>query len=157
MNAYIYQSALLCERCGSDACAKLRAAGKAPPNPSDESTYDSNDYPKGPLPDGGGEADTPQHCATCLIPLGNPLTPDGVEYVLDALGSAMSDEGSPGNIDLECEVKAWDGTYYEGCMRVEMLLDWADQVNDGYQHSLSKDQANILDEFFHTVDPTTIR
>jgi hypothetical protein len=27
-----------------------------------ESDYDSEDLPKGPYADGGGEADTPQHC-----------------------------------------------------------------------------------------------
>jgi hypothetical protein len=30
-----------------------------------ESDYDSDDLPKGPYAQGGGEADTPQHCEGC--------------------------------------------------------------------------------------------
>jgi hypothetical protein len=31
---------------------------------------------------GGGEADCPQHCGSCHVFLGNPLTGDGNDYVL---------------------------------------------------------------------------
>jgi len=37
--------------------------------------------------DGGGEADTPQHCDGCGAFLENPLTADGYGYVLDALAA----------------------------------------------------------------------
>jgi len=43
---------------------------------TDESDYDRDNLPKGPCPDDGGEADTPQHCDTCGVFLGNPLTAD---------------------------------------------------------------------------------
>lgn len=48
---------------------------------SDEGSYDSDDFPKGPYPEGGGEADTPQHCDSCHEFLENPLTSDGMAYV----------------------------------------------------------------------------
>jgi hypothetical protein len=47
----------------------------------DESSYDSDEYPKGPYPNGGGESDSPQHCADCREFLENPLTSDGYDYV----------------------------------------------------------------------------
>ena len=45
---------------------------------TDENDYDSDDLPKGPYSNGGGEADTPQHCDGCGAFLENPLTGDGV-------------------------------------------------------------------------------
>ena len=91
MNAYIYQAALFCEDCGHAIRKQIRKEGKAPAEPG----YDSDEYPKGPYQDGGGESDCPQHCgagADCLnaMELGgfkvgawleNPLTADGVAYV----------------------------------------------------------------------------
>jgi hypothetical protein len=100
MNAYIYQAALFCEDCGRSIRKRLKQEGKAPDSPRDESTYDSDEYPKGPYQDGGGEADSPQHCgagADCLNAmeledgrkvgawLENPLTSHGVEYVRQAI------------------------------------------------------------------------
>jgi hypothetical protein len=52
-----------------------------------ESSYDSDEWPKGPYCDGGGEADNPQHCACCTVFLCNPLTQDGVAYVRAMLES----------------------------------------------------------------------
>jgi hypothetical protein len=75
--AYMFQAELLCEGCGDD----VKAQTKPPLGFPDESLYDSDDYPKGPYSDGGGEADTPQHCGHCGAFLGNPLTPDGDSYV----------------------------------------------------------------------------
>lgn len=115
MQVFIYQSALLCKSCGEAARAKLDSDGKRPPvyreeshnvnafgeasfhpdkfiREAHESTFDSDDYPKGPYPDGGGEADCPQHCDTCGEFLGNPLTDDGRQYVRDALARAPDSE-----------------------------------------------------------------
>ena len=47
---------------------------------SDESSYDSGEFPKGPYDNGGGESDCPQHCGACHEFLENPLTSDGLEY-----------------------------------------------------------------------------
>jgi len=73
MVAYIYRAALLCESCGSGARFRLNKAGKNPPCPDVESTYDSDDYPKGPYPDGGGESDIAEHCDWCNVSLDNPV------------------------------------------------------------------------------------
>lgn len=62
VNVYVYAADLYCFKCGEDIRARLNAEGKAPEDPNDERTYDSNDYPKGPYGDGGGESDSPAHC-----------------------------------------------------------------------------------------------
>src|SRR3954469_15157799 len=54
-------------------------------DPDDEATWDSDKFPKGPYENGGGEADTPQHCDQCMAFLENPLTEDGCAYVIDEL------------------------------------------------------------------------
>lgn len=48
---------------------------------SDESSYDSGEFPKGPYGNGGGESDTPQHCGGCHEFLENPLTSAGYRYI----------------------------------------------------------------------------
>ena len=65
--------------CGASACAVMPKPDGF--DPSNEHTWDSDDYPKGPYADGGGEADSPQFCAHCNAFLRNPLTADGLEYV----------------------------------------------------------------------------
>lgn len=77
MNVYIFQAALYCEACGRDLCE-----GTAPSENSDK-------YPQGPYPDGGGEADCPQHCDACGVFLENPLTKDGEHYVLEQIAMSM--------------------------------------------------------------------
>ena len=78
-NAYVYAADLYCEACALDIRSRL-------PAPPDASCFDSGDYPAGPYPDGGGEADSPQHCASCGAFLANKLTADGVRYVAETLG-----------------------------------------------------------------------
>ena len=104
MDAYIYKAALWCGPC---MIKTLVAERKAAPGAIDlsptealaqivsangfttESDYDSDDLPKGPYADGGGEADTPQHCDECSQFLENPLTGDGLTYVEDAIRAAL--------------------------------------------------------------------
>jgi len=93
MRVYVFQAALLCEDCGKAICDQLRNSIQAlhPAfDESDESTYDSDYFPKGPYADGGGEADSPQHCDHCHVFLENPLTDDGDKYVRD-LAEEFSD------------------------------------------------------------------
>ena len=92
MDVYVFQAALYCAKCGGALIRDLRQRGV-------EDTGDSDDFPQGPFPDGGGEADTPQHCdsgAQCLGAeviggrrvgafLENPLTGDGEAYVRQSL------------------------------------------------------------------------
>ena len=76
MDAYIYQADIYCEMC----IKGIKEAVLSDPY----LTY-NGDPPKGPFPDGGGEADSPQHCGTCGVFLENPLTTDGEDYVRKAL------------------------------------------------------------------------
>lgn len=73
MEAYIYNADIYCPR-----CAKLIQSDLAP-------TSDSDSYPQGPYANGGGDSDSPQHCARCLTFLENPLTVDGVAYVRELM------------------------------------------------------------------------
>lgn len=86
MRVYIYRADLYCRPCGEAVRKRLDVAGKRPADSADERTYDSDDYPKGPLPE--GVSDSPSHCAGCGEFLETPLTPAGVEYVRDAIESA---------------------------------------------------------------------
>lgn len=92
MRVFIYQAALLCEACGVARRAQCLPAMPIPFDPNDESSYDSDDYPKGPFEDGGGEADTPQHCDDCQAFLENPLTDDGVAYTREQIAAHVESE-----------------------------------------------------------------
>ena len=70
MDAFIYRAALFCPDCARDVMRRLPAKAD-----------DSDAWPQGPYPHGGGEADAPQHCDKCGVFLENPLTPEGGEYV----------------------------------------------------------------------------
>ena len=74
MDAYIYKAALYCEECAE--AIKQRFVDLGAPG-----SLDSDDYPQGPYSDGGGEADSPQHCDVCNVHLQNPLTTAGEAYV----------------------------------------------------------------------------
>ena len=52
---YYYQSALICGDCA-------RQILRHRPHRTGEDATDPDHYPQGPLPDGGGEADSPGHC-----------------------------------------------------------------------------------------------
>lgn len=97
MDAYIYAADIWCEACGKAIRKRLTKGGKRPKDWRDETTYDSDEFPKGPYDNGGGECDGPQHCASreeCLEPteidgekygrfLENDLTDEGCAYVLN--------------------------------------------------------------------------
>jgi sarcosine oxidase delta subunit len=85
MDAYIYRAALWCPDCTREIKKELKKKGMAPEDPDDEYSYDSDDYPKGPEREGGGEGDVPQHCDGCGVFLENPLTSDGEQYVKDVV------------------------------------------------------------------------
>jgi len=48
MLVYIYQAELLCQECGEQVREHLTAEGKAPDDPEDEGSYDSDDCRWGP-------------------------------------------------------------------------------------------------------------
>lgn len=92
--AAIYQADCYCDDCADEIRKQIQNDGKAPEEPDNESSYDSDEYPKRMSDD--EEADTPQHCGCgeeCLnaikLPSGRKvgallsdnLTTDGVNYV----------------------------------------------------------------------------
>ena len=83
MDAYVYQAELLCRDCAEQVMeATPKPVGM---DPNNESTWDSDEYPKGPYPNGGGESDYPQYCGHCGTFLQNPLTEDGQQLVQKAI------------------------------------------------------------------------
>jgi hypothetical protein len=83
MRVYIYQAALFCEACGEAQRKELNIAGKSPKDPDDETSYDSDDYPKGPEEEGG--SDSPSHCDNCHMFLETDLTAEGMAYVKERI------------------------------------------------------------------------
>src|SRR6516225_3670286 len=105
MDAYIYRAALWCGPCVIKAlvAARRAAPGAIDMSPADalqkiasangftsESDYDSDDLPKGPITEGGGEADTPRHCEGCGQFLANPLTSDGLIWAEDVIRNYLT-------------------------------------------------------------------
>ncbi|KKM09977.1 hypothetical protein LCGC14_1722200 [marine sediment metagenome] len=82
MDVYIYQADLYCANCGEKIKTALE---KNNPLHWPATQTDSDSYPQGPYPDGGGEADCPRHCDKCGCFLQNPLTSAGYDYVQKAL------------------------------------------------------------------------
>ena len=95
--AFIYQADVWCNPCGRAIQNDLKNAGVAPTDTTDDSSFDSDEYPK--FVPNDEEADCPQHCAAgahCInaitLPGGSKvgslfgdLTNDGVKYVKEAL------------------------------------------------------------------------
>jgi hypothetical protein len=174
-DAYMYQAALWCEDCtrgvildnigfqpnGSIAKADLstpdlladcvRDRGR---DPNNESTWDTDEFPKGPYAAGGGEADTPQHCDGCKCFLENPLTGDGYEYVLAAL---QANDG-----DAET-LKTWRDFYGSDRMPDDLgrsindILDGDDESDpygaDGNPKVTGPDDWLMAGDWFLGLDP----
>lgn len=88
MDVYIYQADIYCAACGEAIRQRLGLACEA---------EDSDAWPQGPYSNGGGEADTPQHCGGCSVFLENPLTGDGYDYVREQ----AADKSSAGGVIRE--------------------------------------------------------
>jgi hypothetical protein len=101
-NVYVYQADFVCEDCGSKIVERLEKEGT-------EDTGNSDDFPQGPYPDGGGESDAIQHCGmgekcvnrvrvpggvTIGCPLGNSLTSEGVEYLRQTVAKDIVSESA---------------------------------------------------------------
>lgn len=99
MNAYICNAALICEDCAEETARDVFGATLE----ECQTMVDDASAPEGPYADGGGEADSPQHCDnhdTCrnAIQVGdrkvgcfleNPLTSEGRKYVESACLEAL--------------------------------------------------------------------
>jgi hypothetical protein len=112
--AYTYQADVWCDSCGEAIRADLEREGKAPANPDDETSYDSDDYPKWYDAE-GEEADGPQNCADgkCAGDRGtflqNQLTSEGYRAL-----KSMLDEHGP---DLPEHAREWADYYLEATWR----------------------------------------
>ena len=156
MDVYVYQAELLCDQCGERARAKLDAAGGwTPRDPEDFATYDSNDYPKGPFPDSGGESDSPEHCSQCEIFLRNPLTTEGERWVRDRVREDLA-AGNKNSLAIKqwmpyydyidfgilYKLQYWDDSagFHDGVWR-----DFEDgKVGDWDTDGLDRDDAELL-------------
>lgn len=120
MEAFIYCGDIYCAKCARKR-AKEDTHGPILP-PSDRGA-DSDRNVVGPYPDGGGEADSPQHCADCGVFLHNPLTPAGVEYALVALDEHReTGRGSARVLDLWARELRDYGS--EARARADLYLDY---------------------------------
>lgn len=94
----IYCADVWCDACTEAIKADCHDSKTSPAHPYDETTYDSDEFPKY-MPD-DSESDTPQHCgsgADCLEAevlsdgskigalLSTTLTDDGIDYVREAV------------------------------------------------------------------------
>lgn len=149
--AYIYQADTWCDKCGEHICAELQREGKAPEDIEDETTFDSDDYPKRYDPE-TEESDSPQNCASgnCAGFYGtfleNQLTQDGYKY----LKSMLNEHGAV----LPEPAKEWaefyNFTYHSNPW--ESAHDWLiDAINNHASESkaelvsLARDMATALD------------
>jgi hypothetical protein len=109
MDVFIYQAALLCAPCATEIKSAIEwqnmIAGRDITQRC-RSWEDSDSYPQGPHADGGGEADTPQHCDGCGLFLENPLTQDGYRYVNEKLIEHARDGSGNGAV-----LKQWAQNY----------------------------------------------
>ena len=149
-HVWIYQADLWCEDC----IERIKAEARQPAHvdESDESTYDSDEWPKGPYSDGGGESDCPQNCAGCHRFLGNPLTSEGVEYVLEALESEASDLEAANRI-MPAKGTAEDSpdfAYWHGSPHKAIVLEWAEDLDF---YGLTEDQEQRLEAARSKLNP----
>lgn len=68
--------------------------------------------------------DSPLNCAHCHCPLDYSLTPDGIEYVLDAMRESLR----VGKTERDKIHDCYNGTYYEGSRHCEIVRDWAEHL-----------------------------
>lgn len=106
MKAYVFQAALLCEDCGDEVKRQTRHRTALIRPTRTNRCMTPATGPKGPYGEGGGEADSPQHCDHCGEFLDNPLTGDGENYVIDAFREYV-DTGR-GNLEV---LQAWRDAY----------------------------------------------
>jgi len=129
--AFIYCADVWCDDCGDAIRQRLTEEGKAPADPDDEWSYDSDDFPK--RADDDDEADTPQHCAAgegCInaIECGDgkvgllfgELTSDGMAYVEEAIDDANRD----GSSWCKEVVNLWYRHYSERGYRFKVHPTW---------------------------------
>jgi hypothetical protein len=130
IEVYMYQADLFCKECGDKIRADIPGYNR-PDDPDDECSYDSDQFPKGPYGDGGGEADSPHHCGNheCGKFLGNPLTYDGMKYVAEAVVEALGREYDEGSVALRTWLPFYFGDGLDNWL-LDAVYDHAREVED---------------------------
>lgn len=129
--AFIYCADVYCDDCGNAIRKRLTEEGKAPADPSDEWSYESDDFPK--CADDDEESDTPEHCAVgenCINAieiedgrvglLFGELTSDGENYVEDSINEANRN----GNTWSRAVVGLWYQHYTDGGYTFKITPNW---------------------------------
>jgi hypothetical protein len=153
--AYIYQADVWCDECGKAIIAELTSQEKAPEDPEDESSFDSDEFPKHYDAE-NEESDGPQNCADghCAGNYGtflqNQLTSHGYAYLKKMLNE---DGETPSEL-----VKEWANYYQFSYFKneyshpgdwLECRIDWLAKETNGPRSaeliSLARDLASKLD------------
>lgn len=141
--AYIYQADVYCDDCGQAIKAKC-------PKPNYPQPWDTDDYPASASED--EPTDSPQHCGGCHVPLDNPLTDEGLLYVLEAIEEAMTGPESERNRIMpkpgtgeDCESFA----YWHGSRHVDILRGWAEKARDC---ALACEESTTIDCFLRWTE-----
>lgn len=139
MDAYVYKAALLCADCAQARIIQVEGMAVKPRGyPSD-----SDAYPQGPYPQGGGEADSPQHCDDCNLFLENPLTGDGMEYVSNNIIGHFRDRTDGKAEVLQLWASEYNIPWYEpGESNIESLR---------FEHSMSDDDMDSTVQMMFNV------
>ena len=134
--AYIYQADVWCDACGQEICDELTKEGKAPADPDDPSTYDSDEYPKD-YDAKWEESDGPDNCAsgecggsyeyegrkiTYGTFLENQLTPEGYKYL-----KSMLDKEGP---TLRAPLQEWADFYDFHYLSTEDIAEDEDETRE---------------------------
>jgi|SRR5208282_5912783 len=152
MEQYIYRADVWCHNCAEKIKLSQAASTNRPPNPEDETSYDSDVWPKGPYED--QESDSPEHCAGCGLFLENPLTQAGYRYVQEKLneyGAKLPDvaqewadfygfEYEPGGASKFATAHEWLASK-DICTYLRSLLDQidGDTIQDTFQNEMDED------------------
>lgn len=88
------------------------------------------------------ESDTPMHCSACGIPLGNPLTDAGIEYVVRAIAKEWArGPDLEGRRAQSANGPAW----YVESPGGSVVADWARDLELGPMQCLADDVAQWVD------------
>jgi hypothetical protein len=140
---YVYQADTWCDSCGERIRRDLEDSGQAPEDPSDEWSFDSDDFPKY-----GAEepTDSPDHCASqgdCLegvdlgeygLPEGAPLFGAETRTIGALLSDGLTDEGASWLIEVLSDDQT---TPYQSALHAY----WADVFSSEVHGARLKDAA----------------
>jgi|SRR5580704_7194736 hypothetical protein len=158
---YIYQADVWCNKCGEHIKAELEREGKAPEDPENESSFDSDDYPKHYDAE-NEESDGPENCADgrCGGTTGgrswgtflqNQLTQEGYRYLksmLDEHGATLPEFAREWAefYQFEYHAQEWESAHEwlasksrnQYLLAVIDKLD-ADQIQDVFEREMDED------------------